>query len=513
MAMDFLTQLFHRGRNITDVLSFNRARAVKWQEKTLRKMLYKARNTEYGRKHGFDHILISGDPVANFCKRVPINHYGTMHPYWQREFEGGADITWPGHPQYFALSSGTTEGSSKFIPVTGDQLKSIKRASLRQLFAVARTDVPKDFFTKHYLAIGGSTSLNYNGTSYYGDLSGITTSTMPGWFARFAQPGEEISSQTDWHRKIELMVEHAREWDIVMIAGGPAWIKILLERIIERYRLNHIHEIWPNFSVYVWGAVSLKPYRASIDSMLGQPIKYFETYLASEGFIAFQTRQGSEGMRLVFRNNTFYEFIPFNNDNFGEDGLPLPEARTVSLADVREDVDYAILITTPAGAWRYLIGDTVRFTDADACEIRITGRTRQFLSICGEHLSVENMNDGLARVAAEFGAVFPEYTVKGGNWNGTFGHSWYLACNKHGLDAEAVKTRLDQVLAELNDDYAVERKHVLKGMELKLLPESVFLGWMEKQGKLGGQAKFPRVLADHLYDDWCQYLSNHTQPQ
>lgn len=508
--IELLGQLFHRGRNITDILSFNRAKAVKWQEKTLKKMLYKARGTEFGKKFNFEEILISQNPYASFSQGVPISNYSKMHVWWQREFTGESNITWPGRAEYYALSSGTSEGSSKYIPVTDDQLKSIMRASRRQLFAVAKTDVPKDFFTKNYLAISGSTDLNFDGVSYSGDLSGITTANVPQWFERFYIPGEEIKKNRDWHVKIEAMVDAAPEWDVVMVAGGPAWIRILFEKIMERYHLNSIHDIWPNFSVYLWGAVAITPYKKQLDAMMGKPVKYFESYLASEGFVAFQTHEDSEGMRLVFRNNTYFEFVPFNEENFDENGEIKATAKALNLDEVEENKEYAILITTCAGAWRYLLGDVVKFTDLDACEIKITGRTKHFLSICGEHLSVDNMNEGLQRTANDLQTTFPEYTVKGLREEGKYGHRWYIACDNPEIDAEKVKQILDKNLSDLNDDYAVERKHILTGMEVVLYPESVFLGWMEKHGKMGGQSKFPRVLTDALYDDWCEYVQQNS---
>ncbi|MBS3914046.1 MAG: GH3 auxin-responsive promoter family protein [Bacteroidetes bacterium] len=504
--MDFLGQLFHRGTNITDIFSFNRPKAIKWQEKTLKKLLYKARNTEFGKTYQFDNILISHHAANEFREKVPIHKYETMHLWWKREYSGENNITWPGRPRYFALSSGTTEGSSKYIPVTDDQLKSILRASRRQLFAVFRTDVPKDFFTKNYLMIGGSTDLNFNGVSYSGDLSGITTSNVPLWFERFAKPGEEIQRQRDWHKKLELMVASAPDWDVVMVAGAPAWIKILLETVIDRYGLENIHQIWPNFSVYTWGAVSIAPYKKQLDAMMGTPIKYFETYLASEGFVAFETKPEASGMRLVLRNNTYFEFVPFNENNFDENGELLPNAKALTLAEIDEETEYAILLTTCAGAWRYLIGDTIKFTDAESCEIKITGRIKHYLSLCGEHLTVENMNEGVQRTAEEFGVEIPEFTVKGYKDNGNMGHHWFVACDNKDLDAEKFREKLDANLNLLNDDYAVERKHVLRNMKLEVLPESVFLGWLEKHGKLGGQSKFPRVMSDKNYEDWCQYL-------
>ncbi len=499
--------LFERAKNVTDVLTVKRIRAIKWQDKTLRKMLFKARNTAFGREYDFEDMLLGPDIKDAFRKKVPLVTYEGMRPWWQREYQGETDITWPGKPKYFALSSGTTAGSSKYIPVTDEQLKAIKKASLRQLFALAKTDIPKDFFTKNYLMIGGSTDLSYNGFNYSGDLSGITTANVPFWLDRFVRPTEEIKKEKDWNQKIEIMVREAPNWDVAMVAGGPAWIKMLLEKIIDHHQLKNIHEIWPHFSFYSWGAVSLAPYKDQIDAMLGKPIVYFETYLASEGFIAYQNKTDASGMVLALRNNMFFEFIPFDDDHFTETGEPRDPHFALDIDEVQESKDYAIVISTCSGAWRYLIGDTIRFTNLDACEIKITGRTKQFLSICGEHLSVDNMNQGVISTAKKFGYQSPEFTVKGfKNNNGVMGHRWFVACDDAGIDANAVREVLDQELCELNDDYATERKHVLKEMELVLLPEAVFLDFMEKQGKLGGQSKFPRVMPDAMYKNWESFL-------
>ena len=508
---DFLSQLMNRGRKITDIFNFNRAKAIKWQETTLKKMLYTARNTEYGRKYGFDDILIAKDPVEEYRRRVPLVTYSQMHDLWLREYNGEENVTWPGHSSYFALSSGTTEGASKYIPVSNNQLKALIRASRRQMLAIALTDIPKDFLAKDYLVLGGSTDLNFNGVSYSGDLSGIATVHIPNWFERFSRPGPEISVIRDWEEKVNRIVEEAPKWDIVMIAGAPSWMRLLIERIIKRYQVSNIHEIWPNLSIYCWGAVALTPYKQALDAMMGKPIIYMEAYLASEAFIANQTRPDADGMRLIFRNNTYFEFVPFNEDNFDGDSNLKATAKAVGLEDVVENVDYAIIITTAAGAWRYLIGDTIRFTNVDACEIKITGRTKQFLSITGEHLSVDNMIEGLQRTAADFNTDFTEFTVKGLKDGNAFAHHWYLANHNMHLDAEEVRRKLDFHLRALNDDYDTERNHVLTGMYLQILPEDVYLSFLEKHLKLGGQSKFPRVLSDSMYQLWVEHVKEYSK--
>ncbi len=503
-----------KGRKVKELLTFNIHRAAKWQDITLKKLLYRAQNTAYGKQYGFGEILISENVMQSYAEQVPIVDYSVMHPYWIEAFKGKEDVTWPGRIMHFALSSGTSDGASKYIPVSEVQLKSIIRASRRQMLAVATSDIPKDFLTKDYLMVGGSTTLQFDGTSYCGDLSGITTLNVPNWFDRYSQPPPEIRALSNWHDKIEAMVNQAPEWDVVMIAGVPAWIKILIEKILERYSLKSIHEIWPNFSVYLWGGVALTPYRNALDKMFTNEVRYYETYLASEGFVAFQTKTDSQGMRLIFRNNVFYEFVPFTSENFDANGSILQGAKTVSLLDVEENKDYAILLSTGAGAWRYLIGDTIKFVNKENCEIKITGRTKHFLSICGEHLSVDNMTQALQLCAHELDVAITEFTVKGLRWpDNSLGHKWYIACTNTQLDKSQFQLLLDKKLCELNDDYCVERKHALKNIEIILLPESVFLEWMERHKKTGSQNKFPRVLSDSLYDDWvchvAQYQSNN----
>lgn len=512
-AKSFLIPLFERAKNVTDILTLKRSRAQNWQDQTLKKMMFKARNTVYGKQYHFEDLLIHHNPVESFRNSVPITNYELMHPWWDREYNGEDNVTWPGTTTYFALSSGTTQGSSKYIPVTRDQLKAISRAVRRQLFAIAKTDVPKDFFTKHYLLVGGSTDLNFDGQKYSGDLSGITTSNLPFWFDFFSRPTNEIKRERDWHQKMEIMVNEAPNWDISMVAGGPAWIKLLFEKIIERYNLNNIHEIWPHLSVFVWGAVALTPYKKQIDAMLGKPIYYFENYLASEGFIASQNKLNTTGMSLVFRNNTYYEFVPFTEENF-VDGNILPNAKALDISEVEEGVEYAILITTSAGAWRYMIGDVVLFTNLEACEIKIIGRTRQFLSLCGEHLSVDNMNQGVERTSEELGFSIPEYSVRGMKFDdNNLGHRWFVAIPE-GVempDKDLVRSILDRQLCSLNDDYEIERKHVLKTMKIHLLPERDFLDFLDSKGKLGGQAKFPRVMAESVYEEWISFLLDRYQ--
>lgn len=507
-----LKQIVNAGRRLTLPFTLNQDKAYRQQLRTLKKLLSKAEHTDYGKAYNFSAVLKSKTVYRSYKQLVPIMEYSKMHEWWQKAYNGSENVSWPGKIDFFALSSGTSEGSSKYIPVSEDMIKSITKASLRQIISIAKTDIPKDYLAKDYLIIGGSTSLYFNdqGDTYAGDLSGITSSNVPGWFDRFSKPSPDIRSEKSWQIKIDRMVEEAPDWDVVAIAGVPAWIQILFENIIAKYRLKNIHDIWPNFSVYIWGGVAIEPYRKSLDALLERPIMYFETYLASEGFVAYQAKKGASGMRLNFKNGMFFEFVPFNEDNFDEDNNLRANASCMNIRQVKKDQDYAILLSTCSGAWRYLIGDTIRFTDIESCEIKITGRTKHFLSVCGEHLSVDNMNTAISQLSDFLGEPINEYTVKGISKHKAHSHLWYIACDKEGLDEKEIAAKLDEFLCLCNDDYATERKHALKEVKVKILPLNTFILWMQEQGKFGSQNKFPRVLSNSKYDEWLQFLSDQT---
>jgi hypothetical protein len=254
--------------------------------------------------------------------------------------------------------------------------------------------------------------------------------------------------------------------------------------------------------------VSFEPYKHGFEKLLGKPISYVETYLASEGFLAWQDKQYSKGMRLSFNQHIFFEFVPFDEKNFDANGEIIDQPTTLMIHEVEEGKDYAILISTVAGAWRYLIGDTVRFVDKENAEIIITGRTKHFLSLVGEHLSVDNMNKAIQLVGEELNISIPEYCVAGFPSDSFFGHHWFVACNEL-VDENLLMQKIDEKLMQLNDDYAVERKSALKEVRLSLLSEKTFLLFLESKGKIGGQHKFPRVLKGNVLNDWLQFISKN----
>jgi hypothetical protein len=420
--------------------------------------------------------------------------------------KGAKNICWPGRVKYFALSSGTSEASSKHIPVTKEMTKAIQRTSVRQIISLSKYDLPPEVFEAGILMIGGSTHLNKKGSYFEGDLSGIQAARLPFWFQHFYKPGKRIASNRNWERKLDEIVENAKGWDIGIVVGVPAWIQILLEKIIEHYRVNNIHEIWPNLLIYVHGGVSMDPYRKGFEKLLGRPIYYIETYLASEGFIAYQALPKRKSMRLVLNNGIFYEFIPFDEKNFHSTGDIKPEAQTLLIDEVEEGKEYALLLSTCAGAWRYLIGDVIKFVSLEESEIIITGRTKHFLSLCGEHLSVDNMNKAIELVSNELNITIPEYAVAGIPHQTLFAHHWFIGTDDQ-VDANKLKERIDHHLKVLNDDYAVERSAALRDVMVDILPLSKFYDWMESKGKVGGQNKFPRVMKNAQLEEWIKFIS------
>lgn len=496
-------------KSIAKLLRLPASSPRRQQLKVLKKLLKKARFTEFGQHYRFDEILLSKHPGKKFQQLVPTYDYSSIYKqWWHRTLEGHRDVCWPGKIKYYALSSGTSEAASKYIPITEDLLKGNRQVMVKQLFSLRHYDhIPFSNIGKGWLMLGGSTQLQKGQGYYAGDLSGITAKKVPFWFTPFYKPGKKIAKMSDWNDKLEEIVEQAPNWDISFVVGVPAWIQMCMEKIVERYNLKTIHDMWPNLSFFVHGGVSFEPYKKGFEQLLAKPLTYIETYLASEGFIAYQDRQFAKGMKLSMNDHIFFEFIPFDDENFDAEGNMIANPKTLMIHEVEEGRDYAILISTTAGAWRYLIGDTVRFSDAERGEVIITGRTKHFLSLVGEHLSVDNMNRALQLASEELNVSIPEYTVAGIPHGSFFAHHWYVASDDH-VDAALLVKKIDDHLKALNDDYIVERGSALKEVFLDVLPESKFMEFMASKGKVGGQHKFPRVLKGKMLQDWKAFLGD-----
>ncbi|MFO7872882.1 MAG: GH3 auxin-responsive promoter family protein [Bacteroidales bacterium] len=484
----------------------------KAQKRELKKLLRRAANTAFGEHYRFTEILQSEDIIRSFQERIPIHDYNSIFKdWWYRTLNGEPYVCWPGKVKYFALSSGTSEASSKHIPVTATMLRAIKKTSVKQIFSLARYNFPRSFYEKGILMLGGSTHLQYNGTYFEGDLSGITTKNIPFWFQHFYKPGKRISKERDWPTKLDEIVAKAKDWDIGVMVGVPAWWQILLEKIINHYKLNNIHEIWPNLSIFVHGGVSFGPYKKGFEELLGKPLTYIETYLASEGFIAFQGRPDTENMQLSLDNGLFMEFIPFDDNNFDAEGQLQQNPEALTIEEVEEGHDYALLLSTCAGAWRYLIGDVVRIADKKRSEIIITGRTKHFLNLCGEHMSIENMNKAIKMAEEKLNIVIREFSVTGIKYGRMFAHKWFIGTDDD-IDPNALKKQIDDNMKILNDDYRVERIAAIKDVFVHVLPSQAFYGWLKMKGKEGAQNKFPRVVRNQTLHDWESYLRQHHKP-
>ncbi|HXA01375.1 MAG TPA: GH3 auxin-responsive promoter family protein [Cytophagaceae bacterium] len=508
--MALLGTLLNKGIKISHIIEIDALSPEGLQKKELKKLLRKARATSFGKHFFFSSILKlfnkKDQSYYQAYTRVPIYNYNKIFDeWWHRAKAGERDVCWPGQIRYFALSSGTSEAATKHIPLSREMIRAQKKTSIRQILSLSNYKLPDPLFEKGILMLGGSTHLSKNGHFFEGDLSGIQASRLPFWFQHFYKPGRKISRNKDWNDKLDQITKMAPKWDIGFVVGVPAWIQIMMERIIEQHKVKNIHEIWPNLMVYVHGGVSFEPYKKGFEKLLGKPLTYIETYLASEGFIAFQVSPIRKSMKMVLDNGIFFEFIPFNEKNFNAEGDVLPDAKTLMIHEVEEGIDYGILLSTCAGTWRYLIGDVIRFVSKKESEIIITGRTKHFLSLCGEHLSVENMNKAIQMVSEKLNITIKEFTVSGIPHETLFAHKWYIGTDDN-ADPLRLKLLLDENLKILNDDYKVERSAALKDILVNVLPNAVFYKWMKMKGKEGGQNKFPRVMKKTLFDEWEEFV-------
>ncbi|MBL7772453.1 MAG: GH3 auxin-responsive promoter family protein [Chitinophagaceae bacterium] len=506
--MALLGHLINRSLQIRKNFSIRTGTPRGYQQQVLKRLLKKAKHTHFGKHYQFNSLLKSEDLYQEFKKTIPYHNYNQMYSrWWKFCHEGESDVCWPGKVKYFALSSGTSDSASKHIPVTDDMIKSVKKAGFKQFYSMQNFDLPPDVFGKGILMLGGTTSLFEQGDYYEGDMSGISAKNMPRWLSfLFYKPGRSISKRPKWEDRIRLIVRKAPQWNVGTVCGVPAWVQIVFEQIIKYHKVNNIHDIWPNLSLYIHGGVSFEPYRETFKNLLGKKITFIETYMASEGSFGFQARPDTKGIRFILNNSIFYEFVPFNEDNFTEDGELLPNAHAYMINEVVENQKYAVILSTCAGAWRYLIGDVIQFTSVKLSEFIIVGRTKQFLSLCGEHLSVDNMNKAIDEVQRALNIGIKEFAVAGYAHEGHFAHKWYIGCDDY-CNPEEVLQLIDQRLAKLNDDYAVERESALPYLFIEILPSAFFIEFLQATGKFGAMNKFPRVLKNSQLKEWQQFLT------
>jgi hypothetical protein len=473
---------------------------IKEQIKQLRELLESAKDTSFGKFYGFSSIMEHENPEINFVKKVPIHDYDSIFlRWWFRAQEGEEDICWPGKVDFFALSSGTTGKESKRIPITYDMIEAIRKTSISQILSLDQFDLPPDFFEKDILLFGSSTSLKSNGIFKEGEISGISAANIPEWFSNYYKPGKEIAGIDDWEEKVDKIIIKAKDWDIGAMAGIPAWLQIVLKKIIDHYKLNTIHDLWPNLQVYASGGVAFEPFRKNFEKLFGRSVHIVDTYLASEGYFAYQSRPQVDSMRLVLDNRIFYEFLPFNAENFDSEGNIIGNPQTILIDEIEEGVDYALIISTCSGAWRYLLGDTIRFTNKEEYEIVITGRTKHFLNVAGSQLSVEKLNAGVNMLQNEYNIKVSDFLVSAIEYNDGFAHKWYIGCEDK-FDKENATIQLDQFLKEINKNYKVARERSLKKIIIEVIPSEYFYQYHKIYKQAGGQSKTPRVMNKEQFE-------------
>lgn len=504
--MTVIGEVIKKAIDFTGFISSD-ADPVEAQNLALRELVEKAKYTAFGVKYKFNELLNQPNLAEAFQRAVPVHDYDKIFDeWWHYLLKGHQNVTWPGGQRYFALSSGTTS-NKKYIPVTDDMLDSIKKTGVQQVMSLKNFDLPGDYFEKQIMMLGSSTNLIEENNFLQGEISGISAANIPTWFKGFYKPGFEIASIPDWDEKVRRIAEEAPKWDIGSISGIPSWVELMLKEIISFNNLNTIHDIWPNLQVYTSGGVAFEPYRKSLEKLFARPLIYIDTYLSSEGYLATQKRPDTSSMVLSYNNGIFFEFVPFVDENIDEEGRVKQEATVLTLEKAEENVEYVLLISTVAGAWRYMIGDTVIITDKARSEIRISGRTKHYLNVVGEQLSVQKMNSSIEKLQHHFEMEVKEFVVATVLNEEQYKMKWFIGSNKTVDNQEAAKV-IDMELCENNKNYKVARDKALKGVEVEVIPVEHFYRWSEEFKKLGGQAKIPRVMKEEEFADFGNYVKS-----
>ena len=466
------------------------------QLEVLQQLTYFAKGTEIGKQ--FDFSSING--YREFSQRVPIVQYEDVAETIERTRRGEQNIFWPTQIRWFAKSSGTTNAKSKFIPVSQEALEDCHYKSGKDLLCLyLNNNENSQLFTGKSLRLGGSKELYEDNGTFFGDLSAILIDNMPLWAEYSSTPSSKVSLMAEWESKLEAIVSESINERVTSLAGVPSWMLVLLNEVIEKTGKSHLFEVWENLEVYFHGGVSFAPYREQYKALLPRKnFRYYEIYNASEGFFGIQDRNDANDLLLMLDYGIFYEFIPMDE----YESRPL---KAIPLWEVELGVNYAMVITTNAGLWRYNIGDTVRFTSLNPYRIRISGRTKHHINAFGEELIIENAEEALRVVCQQTGAEIKEYTAApifmSGKEKGA--HEWLIEFRTMPRDLEEFIHLLDEVLKGLNSDYEAKRYNniTLRKPTLHVARQNLFYDWLKSKNKLGGQHKIPRLSNDRQYID------------
>lgn len=464
------------------------------QEELLMSLLRTAENTAFGRQYDFASVRT----YNTFAERVPVSSYEELEPMIEQTRRGAQNVFWPSTIKFFAKSSGTTNAKSKFIPVSSEALEDCHYKAGKDLLCLyLNNNENSQLFTGKSLRLGGSKQLYEDNNTFFGDLSAILIDNMPIWAEFSSTPSNKTSLMSEWETKLPAIVKETITENVTSFAGVPSWMLVLMNRILEETGKANLLEIWPNIEVYFHGGVSFEPYREQYKKIIPKSdFRYYEIYNASEGFFAIQDTNDSNELLLMLDYGIFYEFIPM--DTFGT-----MHQKVIRLAEVEVNKNYAVVITTNSGLWRYLIGDTVRFTSINPYRIKITGRTRHHINVFGEELMVENTDSAIARACEATGAEVIDYTVAPvfmeGKEKGA--HEWIVEFKVHPQDPEHFRSALDEALQALNSDYEAKRYNnmTLNPLVLNVARKDLFYDWLKAQDKLGGQHKIPRLSNERDY--------------
>ncbi|MGG7034133.1 MAG: GH3 auxin-responsive promoter family protein [Flavobacterium sp.] len=470
------------------------------QEELLLNLIQTAENTAIGKQYDFNSIK----SYQTFTERVPISTYEDLEPNIDKTRKGEQNILWPTPIKWFAKSSGTTNAKSKFIPVSNEALENCHYKASKDLLSLyLNNNENSQLFTGKSLRLGGSKQLYENNNTYFGDLSAILIENMPIWAEFSSTPSNKVSLMSDWETKLGAIINETKIENVTSFAGVPSWMLVLLNKLLEETGKQNLLEIWPNLEVYFHGGVSFDPYREQYQKIIpSSGFQYYEIYNASEGFFAIQDLNNSNDLLLMLDYGIFYEFIPM--DKFGT-----PEQTAIRLDEVELNKNYAIVITTNSGLWRYLIGDTVRFTSLNPYRIRVTGRTKHHINVFGEELMIENTDQAIAKTCQLTQTEIVDYTVAPVFMNGKEkgAHEWIIEFKKVPTNIDIFQKTLDETLQTLNSDYEAKRYNnmTLNPLIINVAKPNLFYDWLKKQDKLGGQHKIPRLSNTR---DYLEQLKN-----
>jgi hypothetical protein len=467
------------------------AHPIEAQRQTLQELVTAAQYTEFGRKYGFNHLFT----IRQFKQTIPLHEYDDLKPYIQRMMEGEENVLWNTPVQWFAKSSGTTSDKSKFIPVSQESLEECHYQGAKDILTLYYKYNPEsDLLTGKGLVIGGSHQISHvNEAVSYGDLSAILLQNTPFWGQWLRTPELSIALMDEWESKIEQLALSTIQENVTSISGVPTWTLVLIKRILEISGKMQLKEVWPNLELYIHGGVSFVPYREQFNKLLGQGVNYLEIYNASEGFFAAQDSPDEDGMLLCMQNGIFYEFMPVE-----EYGKQYPE--TIGLKEVETGKNYALVISTNGGLWRYIVGDTVQFTSLYPFRIKVSGRLKHYINAFGEEVIVDNSDKAMAIASEKTGAIVNDYTAApvyfSDKDNGA--HEWLIEFEKEPQDLSLFAYELDNALKNINSDYEAKRHKdiALRMPVLRKLSKGIFNQWLKTKGKLGGQHKVPRLSND-----------------